>query len=121
MYLFALRRSAPQKVKDRKIDSESRSLITQKRLEQVDTISSWELLTEFHTLSLLKSQKYHRECHFHWKFLKIIQYLVLRKITKTYSNDLINSFTHKTETFSQIELILERKKEAKHRLPKECS
>ena len=30
----------PRKVKDRKIDSESRPLVTQKGLEQVDTISS---------------------------------------------------------------------------------
>ena len=40
-------RSAPRKVKDRKIDGESRSLITQKRLQQVDIISSWESLIEF--------------------------------------------------------------------------
>ena len=40
-------RSAPRKVKDCKIDSESRSLVTQKRLEQVDTTSSWESLKEF--------------------------------------------------------------------------
>ena len=40
-------RRAPRKVKDRKIDGESRSLITQKRLEQVDIISPWESLTEF--------------------------------------------------------------------------
>ena len=43
-------RSAPQKVKDLKIDSESRSLVTQKRLLQVDTISSWELLIELITV-----------------------------------------------------------------------
>ena len=43
-------RSAPQKVKDLKIDSESRSLVTQKRLQQVDTISSWESLIEFVTV-----------------------------------------------------------------------
>ena len=43
-------RSAPQKVKDLKIDSESRSLVTQKRLQQVDTISSWESLMEFVTV-----------------------------------------------------------------------
>ena len=79
---FVLRISAPRKVKDRKIDSESRSLVTQKRLEQVDTISPGELLIEFCTLSLLKSQKYHRECYFHWKFLKTIQYLFLKEIPK---------------------------------------
>ena len=43
-------RSAPRKVKDLKIDSESRSLVTQKRLQQVDTISSWESLIEFVTV-----------------------------------------------------------------------
>ena len=43
-------RSAPQKVKDLKIDSESRSLVTQKRLQQVDTISSWESRIEFVTV-----------------------------------------------------------------------
>ena len=32
----------------------------------------------------------------------------------TFPNDLINSFTHKIEKFSQIELILERLKEDKH-------
>ena len=32
--------------------------------------------------------------------------------TKTCSNDLINSFTHKIEKFSQIELVMERLKEA---------
>ena len=36
-------------------------------------------------------------------------------------NDLINSFTHKNEEFSQIESILERLKEAKHHLPEELS
>ena len=41
--------------------------------------------------------------------------------TKLCSNDLINSFTHKIETFSQIELILERLKEAKLQLPKELT
>ena len=40
-------RSVPRKVKDTKNDSESRSSVTQKRLEQVDTISSWESLIEF--------------------------------------------------------------------------
>ena len=43
-------RSVPRIVKDLKIDSESRSLVTQKRLQQVDTISSWESLIEFVTV-----------------------------------------------------------------------
>ena len=43
-------RSAPRIVKDLKIDSESRSLVTQKKLQQVDTISSWESLIEFVTV-----------------------------------------------------------------------
>ena len=43
-------RSTPRKVKDLKIDSESRSLVAQKRLQQVDTISSWESLIEFVTV-----------------------------------------------------------------------
>ena len=41
-------RSAPRKVKYCKFDSESRSLATQKRLEQVDIISSWKSLIEFY-------------------------------------------------------------------------
>ena len=40
-------RSVPRKVKDTKNDSESRSSVSQKRLEQVDTISSWESHIEF--------------------------------------------------------------------------
>ena len=36
-------------------------------------------------------------------------------------NDLINSFTHKIERFSQIQLILETSKEAKHHQPEELT
>ena len=38
--------------------------------------------------------------------------------TKIFSND---SFTHKIETISQIELILERLQEAEHYLPEELT
>ena len=78
----------PRKVKDRKIDSESRPLVTQKGLEQVDTISSEESLTEFcHELNvtavnkndfiiLVEIAEIPPGMFFSLKIFKTIQYLV---------------------------------------------
>ena len=121
-------RSAPRKVKDRKIDSES-------RLEQFDNISPLASLIEFcHKLNVTVVSKNDSiiltelaeippRMLFSLEIFEDYTISCFKGSTNISYNDLINSLTHKIEKFSQTELILGRLKEAKHkhRLPEELS
>ena len=120
---------------DRKINSQSRSLVTQKRLEQVDTIISEKSPIEFcHKLNVTVVSKNDSiiltevaeippRMLFSLEVFEDYTISCFKGSTNISYNDLINSLTHKIEKFSQTELILGRLKEAKHkhRLPEELS
>ena len=79
-------------VKDLKIDSEARSLVTKETQEQLGMISPWESLIQFchelnvtvvnknDSITLMRSQKYHHECYFHWRLFKTTPCVVLLRL-----------------------------------------